>query len=304
MGLVFACIAPHGAEVIPELAGAIYDAFAETRRGMEELGQLAKQKNVDTVILATPHGLRLEATIGIVTTEFSEGSLEANGKSVRLKCGCNRDLAKKILESAHEAGLPVVGVNYGTSEGPASCMPMDWGTLIPLWFLAGPDSTTKIVILTPSREMPLDTLVKFGHAVFQAASSSKERIAFVASADQGHAHKADGPYGFHQASEEFDRRVKQAVLENDLKSVLDLSAGFVEDAKPDSPWQLAILQGILDRIHMRSRFLSYQVPTYFGMLCAAYEPTNDDHVFSTDGQKRRKLTSRSKSAHALQCAFC
>jgi aromatic ring-opening dioxygenase LigB subunit len=97
----------------------------------------------------------------------------------------------------------------------------------------------------------------------------------VASADQGHAHRADGPYGFSPASAEFDEMVKQAVLENNLAPLLSLSPQFVEDAKPDSLWQLAMLQGVLERIPMESRFLSYQRPTYFGLLCAVYLPVKE-----------------------------
>ena len=85
MGIVFACIAPHGAEIIPELAGNQLKAFAETRRGMEELAALFKKQKPETVIIATPHNLRLEATIGVVTTEFTDGTLEENDKSIRLR---------------------------------------------------------------------------------------------------------------------------------------------------------------------------------------------------------------------------
>jgi aromatic ring-opening dioxygenase LigB subunit len=276
MGVVLACIAPHGAEIIPELAGGMFEAFGETRTGMEELARAVKQKEPETIVLATPHNLRLEATIGVVTSEFTEGILEANNGSVKLRCKCDRKLAKDVFENAKKLGLPVVGANYGTSEGEASCMPMDWGTLIPLWFLAGQNQPKpEIVIVTPSREIPLQNLVAFGRAIAEAAEQSGRKIAFVASADQGHAHRADGPYGFNLASAEFDKMVKDAVLKDDLKSLLSLSPQFVEDAKPDSLWQLAILQGILERVKMTGRLLSYQVPTYFGMLCAIYLPKED-----------------------------
>lgn len=273
MGVVLACIAPHGAEIIPELAGGMFEAFSETRTGMEELARAVKQKEPETIVLATPHNLRLEATIGVVTSEFTEGILEANNGSVRLRCKCDRKLARDVFENAKKLGLPVVGANYGTSEGEASCMPMDWGTLIPLWFLVGQNQPKpEIVIVTPSREIPLLSLVAFGGAIAETAEQSGRKIAFVASADQGHAHRADGPYGFNLASAEFDKMVKDAVLKDDLKSLLSLSPQFVEDAKPDSLWQLAILQGILERVEMTGRLLSYQVPTYFGMLCAIYLP--------------------------------
>jgi len=276
VGLVFACISPHGSEVIPELAGDMFDAFAETRRGMAELASLAKRQNLNTIVIATPHNLRLDAKIGVVTSEFTEGSLRENDKMVELRCSCDREVAKTILRKANELKLPVVGANYGTSDGSASCMPMDWGTLIPLWFLVGRgNEDLKVVIVTPSREIPLKELVSFGNVISDVAASSGKRVAFVASADQGHAHRADGPYGYNPASAEFDQLVKEAVQKNDLGSLMRLSTKFVEDAKPDSLWQLAILHGILERTRMVGHMLSYQTPTYYGMLCASYLPAEE-----------------------------
>jgi aromatic ring-opening dioxygenase LigB subunit len=44
----------------------------------------------------------------------------------------------------------------------------------------------------------------------------------------------------------------------------------LRDAKPDGLWQMAILAGIVDRVKLKSQLLSYQVPTYYGMICAEY----------------------------------
>jgi len=273
MGIVFACIAPHGAEMIPELARNMLQAFTITRKGMEQIAETLKKQEVETIVVATPHNLRLEATIGIITAEFSDGILEENNSQVKLRCQCDSQLARVILAETRNLGLPVVGVNYGTSEGPASCMPMDWGTLIPLWFFAREkQATPKVVIVTPSREIPLENLTRLGHAIAEAAKTSDRRVAFVASADQGHAHRSDGPYGFNAASAEFDQAVKMAIQKNDLRPLLNLPPKFVEDAKPDSIWQIAILQGILERVPMKGFLLSYQAPTYYGMLCAEYLP--------------------------------
>lgn len=273
MSVVFACIAPHGAEAIPELAGDMFDAYAETRRGMEKLVKEMRKNKPDTVVLATPHNVRLEGTIGVVTAEFTEGKLEANNNEVRLRCKCDRSLANLILRNAKKLRLPVVGVNYGAAEGDASCMPMDWGALIPLWFLVGRHNCgPNVVLVTPSREIPLQSLVRFGRVIAEVAEPSNRRIAFVASADQGHAHDPKGPYGFHEASAKYDEEVKEAVLKNDLAPLLRLTRRFIDDAKPDSIWQLAILQGILEHTQMTGHLLSYQVPTYFGVLCAVYLP--------------------------------
>jgi len=272
MGIIYACIAPHGSEAIPELAGDKLNAFGETRMGMEYLAKQMKRHCPHTIVIATPHGLRLDHTIGVVTTEYSEGSLKEKDKVIKARFKCNRQLAWKILQEARKAWLPTVGANYGTNKGPASCMQMDWGTLIPLWFFGAKErNKPKIVIVTPSREIPLTQLVDFGKTIAEVAESSQRKVAFVASADQGHAHDKKGPYGFHPASQKYDELVIKAVKEDNLKQLLTLDPQFVEDAKPDSLWQMAILAGVLERVRMKARFVSYQAPTYFGLLCASFE---------------------------------
>ncbi|MCW3980340.1 MAG: extradiol dioxygenase [Candidatus Bathyarchaeota archaeon] len=276
MGIVYACIAPHGAEVIPKLAGQKAQAFGKTTAGMEKLAEQLGKNGPSTIVLATPHGLRLDHTIGVVTTEFSSGSLTSNRKSVRMRYRCDQELAHGILAEAKKLGLTVVGANFGASEGPASCMPMDWGTLIPLWFFQTSRKGAirrKIVIVTPSREIPLSSLVKFGEAIAMAAQKMSKKVAFVASADQGHAHEKGGPYGFHPASKEYDKLVERAVKDNTLIELLDLKKTFVDDAKPDSLWQIAILVGVLKRVQMEASVISYQAPTYYGMLCASFQRT-------------------------------
>ena len=272
MGIVYACVAPHGSEVISELAGDKLEAFSETRRGMENLAEQMKKHSPHTIIIATPHGLRLDHTIGVVTTEYSEGSLKERGKTIKARFKCDRKLAQKILQEARKAWLPVVGANYGTSEGPASCMQMDWGTLIPLWFFGARErSKPRIVVVTPSREIPLTQMVDFGKTIAEVAEASVRKVAFVASADQGHAHDKEGPYGFNPASKEYDELVVRVVKENNLKQLLSLDPQFVEEAKPDSLWQIAILAGLLEKVSMKGSLVSYQAPTYFGLLCASFE---------------------------------
>lgn len=272
MGIVLACITPHGSEAIPQLAGDKMKAFAKTTLGMEKIAKSMKKQKIDTVIIATPHNLRLKGNIGVITTEFAEGTLEDQNGSIKVRVQCNKSLAEEILHAGEKSKLPVVGVNYGTNEGPASCMPMDWGTLIPLWFFKQQLETPRAVIITPSREIPIENLVEFGNLTAQTAAKLDTRIAFVASADQAHTHKAKGPYGFHPRSTEFDRLVKKAVEQDDLKMLLNLEPQLLEDAKPDSIWQMAILVGVLERIPMKGKLISYQAPTYFGLLCATYLP--------------------------------
>jgi len=273
MGITFACIAPHGTEIIPQLAGEKLKDFAKTRHAMEKMATLMNKQKVETIVIATPHNLRLENSIGVVTSEYAQGTLQNSCGAVTVRFTCDRILAHEILHSAKKAQLPVTGVNYGTNEGENSCMPMDWGTIIPLWFLGYCNSEKpQIVIVTPSREIPLENLVKFGSIIAKVAENSNKKVAFVASADQGHAHNPKGPYGFNPASAKYDRLAQKAVKENNLKPLLKLDNKFIDEAKPDSLWQIAILIGVLDVVPMKGQLMSYEAPTYYGMLCAAYLP--------------------------------
>lgn len=276
MPLVYACISPHGGEIIPELAKSkrIAEVFKQTGRGMAELGRQMRKASPDVIIIASPHNLRLWKHIGIAFSEFSSGSINSESKKrvpISVSAKCDAKLAREIYSRAFDAGLPVVGANYGTFEGRTSDLPMDWGTLIPLHFFLGRKRDPKIVIVTPSREIEIQQNYAFGRIIGEIAEEKKDlRIAFVASADQAHTHRKSGPYGFHSSAVAFDRLVLAAVSENNLKSLLNLDPKFLEDVKPDSIWQIAMLEGCLSRFLYHSRIISYDCPTYYGMICADF----------------------------------
>ena len=142
---------------------------------------------------------------------------------------------------------------------------MDWGTLIPLTFLP----ELLVVVISPARDRPLAEHVELGRAI--ADASGDARVALVASADHGHAHDPDGPYGYDPAAAVYDELAVELVRERRLGELHRL-AELVEAAKADSLWQLAVLHGVLGT-GFDVELLAYEAPTYFGMLCAAYAPS-------------------------------
>jgi aromatic ring-opening dioxygenase LigB subunit len=274
--LVYACIAPHGSEAIPQLATRIvFRKFRATALGMERIADEVKRAKPDIIVIASPHNVRLWHHIGIVIAENSSGTLHASPhgrKSVSLKMKCDVGFARALLALASKRDLPVVGVNYGSADGRASDMPMDWGVLVPLWFFARRlRRRPSIVIVTPSREIALRRNFEFGKTIADLTERSRKRIVFVASADQAHAHKKSGPYGFSRRASEYDARVLDLVSRNRLRSILRLDLKLVEQAKPDSLWQMAMLAGVAEKVKLRGSILSYQAPTYFGMMCASFQ---------------------------------
>jgi aromatic ring-opening dioxygenase LigB subunit len=113
--------------------------------------------------------------------------------------------------------------------------------------------------------------VAAGRAIAAAAESSGKRVALVASCDHGHGHQESGPYGFKAESKVFDDLVVEVIKADRLGDLVEFDVELVRAAAADSWWQMLMLSGAIDS-SWKGEFLSYEHPTYFGMLCAAYEP--------------------------------
>ena len=273
MPLEYACIVPHGSDIIPQLAVRKTEhLFEKTRESVREIARDIRDMRPDTIVIASPHNLRLQNKIGIVTSENTTGQLNGpRGRKLSLSLKCDREFAQDLLQESTRKHLPVVGANYGTAEGPGSDMPMDWGTLVPMWFVAKEERVkARTVVVTPSREIPLKENIALGTTIAEMAEKRKKRVVFIASADQAHAHKKSGPYGYHRSAAKYDEFVSHAIRNNRIGSVSRLNNRFIEDAKPDSLWQMAMLAGLTRVVKMRGSLLSYDVPTYYGMICASF----------------------------------
>ncbi len=275
-GLVFACIAPHGSDVIAELAGERALQTAATRTAMEELGRRLETARAETLVVLTPHGARVAGAVCVMTTEQSYGVLHGDGGigKVEVAMPVDAELGRRVAEHAVRAyKVPVVTAIYGASSGDGCFTPLDWGAVVPLWFLGSRwTNPPKIVSVTPSRDLTLRQLYDFGTAIAQVAETMERRVALVASADWGHAHSASGPYGFDAASAEYDAYVQDLIRTGSLDALLNADLDFADRAKVDGLWQAITLAGALHHTPLRGELLSYQAPTYFGMLVAAYEP--------------------------------
>jgi aromatic ring-opening dioxygenase LigB subunit len=244
---------------------------------MEDLGRRIAAARPDTVVVITPHGVRVTGAVCVMTTERALGALEAEDDPqmrIAIDMRVDSELGLRTAERASgDYGVPTVTAIYGASGGDGCFTPLDWGAVVPLWFLGARWPTPPAIVpITPSRVLSLGQLYDFGTAIAQTAEDLGRRVALVASADWGHAHDADGPYGFDPASAQFDRMVVEVVRAGELDSLLDADLDFADRAKVDGLWQVVMLAGALHHTPLRGELLSYEVPSYFGMLVAAYGP--------------------------------
>jgi aromatic ring-opening dioxygenase LigB subunit len=260
--VVFAAVAPHGTMVLGDDPGPA----GRTRAALEQLGRRFDEAAPEATIVLTPHGVHVDASFAVVVAASLSGAID--DPPAELSCPVAREPATAILDTLHADGIPAVGVSFGGNDPDEAEMPMDWGTMVPLWFMGGRSKPqVPAVVVSPARARPLEEHVRAGASIARAAEA---RVALVASADHGHAHDADGPYGFDPAAADYDRRLRALLESNRLDRIAEL-AELAGPAKADSLWQLVMLQGALgDRFDCD--VLSYEAPTYFGMMCAAFTP--------------------------------
>jgi aromatic ring-opening dioxygenase LigB subunit len=259
-----------------------------TRAAMEEMGRRAAAAGVEALVIAGPHGIRIDGAVCLADTARAAGSLAWQGREVELNVPVDGPLTAAITTTARSRGIPIALAAYGGHRRDLSVLPLDWGVLTPLWFLGHnrtmpgygtviPDRSPEdigppAVIVTPSRTLPREVLVDFGRAVADAATGDPRRIGFVASCDWAHTLTADGPYGFFAGAAAVDADIVAAVTDDDLMRLVTFDEDRAQAAYMDGLWQALMLAGALDEVPMRADFLGYEAPTYYGMLVAVWTP--------------------------------
>jgi aromatic ring-opening dioxygenase LigB subunit len=224
-----------------------------TRAGMEELGRLFAAARPDAVIVATPHNVHIANALGVIVAGRIAGQLAGAPPSVALDLPSANDLAWLLLEAFAAAEVPSVGVSFGSNDPETAVAPMDWGVLIPLWFMGGRDDPPiPLVVVTPARDLSAAAHIAAGAAIANAAAEFGRRVAFIASAKK------------------YDTLIRKLVRTNTLERLSEIPPELVEEAKADSWWQMLMLHGATKG--WKGRLISYEAPTYFGMLTAAYLP--------------------------------
>ncbi len=261
MSLVYACISPHGGNLL--LGENAPGPVPQCRKAMARMRQSLRAARPDTVAVLTPHGIGVEGAISLGVTATGYGELD----NLKITVEMDLDLAAAWAYRATERGVPVAPLQM---DQPGGAMPLDWGVTIPLALLTPPGDRLPAVIACPARNVARASLIAWGETLVEAAEETGRRVALIVSADQGHGHAADGPYGYTPASAEYDAAMKAAVEADDLPRLLEWPEEWPETALADSYWQTLSLIGVQKRIALRSHFLAYEVDHYFGLLCAEF----------------------------------
>jgi aromatic ring-opening dioxygenase LigB subunit len=285
VALTFAVMAPHGFSLIPEMREDA-EGGLKTRSALEEMGRRCSAAAPDVIVIATPHGFRVNGSICVADAARGAGTLRWDGRQVEQNIPFDRPFVELLVSAARERGLPIAVGSYA-GVGANGVLPLDWGVITPLWFAAFPrnmvgkgdvlasagveDSGPAVVVVCPARDLESADLVAFGEAIAEAAERDGRTIAYIASCDWSHRHSTNGPYGYSDVAAPADARIVSAMQEGDLNRLTAVTQDEVRDAAMDGLAQTLILAGVINCTGLSCDLLSYEAPTYYGMIVATYQ---------------------------------
>ncbi len=253
MVLEKAYIIPHGDEIISQ-------PNDESRIMFETINEYTRKDKSDSIIIISPHSLRLNRSIPVINTEHLYGNYKIDKKVIRKSYSTNREINRLIISNCDNTEE----VNFVTAEGKLSRFPVDFGSLIPLTFF----NPKKVSILGQWRTNNRNALVEFGKCLARIVKESSYNISVIFSADQAHTHNPKGPYGYSEMARVYDDLVVETLKNNNFEKLKSIENEIIENAKPDSFWNMLTFSGFIEEASLKPIFRYYYVQEYFGMIFA------------------------------------
>jgi AmmeMemoRadiSam system protein B len=263
-GIVFGCISPHPPILLPEVGGGREAEVAATIQALEALSLELAAAQPQSLVLVSPHGNSHRNAMGLLTAPSSSGNFLSWGvPGLDFAFRNDLELVAALQEEAKEAGVPLQSIGERDYD-------LDWGVLVPMYFLGRGLGDIPLVPLTFSW-LPLNTHFIFGQAVQKAAARASKRVAFIASGDLSHRLLPQAPAGYDPQGQVFDRKLVEALRAYDREAVLNLDPELVARAGECGLRSIVILLGALDGLPVEAKMLSYEGPFGVGYLVASFK---------------------------------
>ncbi|MHB1470072.1 MAG: DODA-type extradiol aromatic ring-opening family dioxygenase [Thermoplasmataceae archaeon] len=245
---------PHGDELIDT-------PNTESLKLSQKLKELAEKDSSEILVVLSPHGVNLSRNIAVINTEYFEADTKLKDKYLYFRVKNERKLTEEIIRSTADTTEELRFVTY---SGELSTFPLDFGSSIPLYFFR----LRNIVLIGQSRINQRDKLVNFGKSIYRTVEGYEKSVSIIISADQAHTHSSKGPYGYSLSAERYENTVKNCFETGSFQELYEIDQEIVDTAKPDSFWNLMVMNGILQESKKKMHLDYGYVETYFGMMLA------------------------------------
>jgi AmmeMemoRadiSam system protein B len=264
MSIVLGCITPHPPIIVPEVGKGGEAGVSATTIAMKQLADIMSDKRPEAALVISPHGKSTAEAMGILTAPSSSGDMRVWGaQTPHQEYPNDPELVQLIQAEAAKAGVPLASLGRNDYD-------LDWGVMVPLYFLGRALKGASLVPLTFSW-LPWKTHFEFGKAIRKAVEQSCKRVAIIASGDLSHRLIPGAPAGYDPKGKIFDEQLVKAISCLDTKHILSFDPELVERAGECGLRSITILMGALEGLKVKPEVLSYEGPFGVGYMVASLE---------------------------------
>lgn len=249
MPVVAAAVVPHSPIIVPNVAGQHASALATTRQSMERLAAEFYARQVETLIILTPHGPQVGQHLTVNVAEDYQGNLLSFGDaSTQLEVSGQANLAQD---------LKTVAEGLQTEIRLLTEPQLDYGCVVPLTYFLPPRPTVTILPITVSQPQ-LQSSAALGQVLEEFFHQQRRRIGILASAD------------FLPRDKPQPRLLPYERLVGEAIARVDPGALLATDAPSDTCGvePTILLLAALHRVTHSGHILSFEAPLGIGLLTA------------------------------------
>ena len=271
-----AYIFPHPPIIVPEVGKGEEVGAIKTINAAKKVSKEIKIQKPSTIIVITPHAPAFEDYIYISDDKVLKGNFKRFGRAdVSLSMDNNLNLIQSIISYAADEGIQAGGVDRATALSHSLKNELDWGALVPLYYVLKEYNSFKLVHISISY-IRMEELYRFGICIKKAVEASDEEVVIIASGDLSHKLAHDGPYGYSEEGKQFDELVVKSIRENNVKSLLYIDDNFCEGAGQCGLRSFIIMYGAMDGYEIKPEVYSYEAPFGIGYCIAKIEVVRED----------------------------
>lgn len=264
MPILGSFIVPHPPLAIPEIGKGKENTISKTIASFEAVGKAISELKPETILFISPHAESYSDYFQIADGEVAMGSFaDYKAPNVNFRLFYDRPLVEAICAASKEVSFPA-GIQNGQE------LYLDHGTMVPLYYINKFYREFKAVRVGLSG-LSLSDHYRFGQLIAEAVEKVDRKVVVLASGDLSHTLKKEGPYGYREAGALYDKQILKILSNANFGELLSFNRETLSEAEECGHRAFSVMAGVLDRLSLKPKLLSYEETTGVGYAAFEYD---------------------------------
>jgi MEMO1 family protein len=233
--LTYAAILPHAPFLIPGMKHEQATSYIPLREALVEVGEDLQSLHIDTMVLITMHGERYEKAISLKLHDPYKATMRSFGMMEHDQIfPVNTSLIDSLQRSLRRSNFDVTLTTNDTIDDASSSLLLSLSE-----YLAG----TKIAIMSPPAGIFASS--EIGPLIRDVLENRDERVAICSVSHLSERLNSSSPEGFHKDAEAFDKRIRQALVDQNRSTFKSIAKEMQHDVGAHELDAIRLLLGVL-----------------------------------------------------------